>query len=155
MDENSSNWVYSEYTITGRTGSMQLNVFHVIIKNTPKHVWSAELCIQEMLTLHAILLPKIILPKKSQKNKLKPKEDPSILLTTWSPEYPHPSQKYTQPIKIPYQLGSPCLVPPTRTARIHSFICLTCSRFVGNSIHCSIKLRFHLNNGLLICTHCS
>ena len=117
MDENSSHWVYSEYTITGRTGSMQLNVFHVIIKNTPKHVWSAELCIQEMLTLHAILLPKIILPKKSQKNKLKPKEDPSILLTTWSPEYPHPSQKYTQPIKIPYQLGSPCLVPSNQDSK--------------------------------------
>ena len=145
MDENSSNWVYSEYTTTGRTGSMQLNVFHVIIKNTPKHVWSAELCIQEMLTLHAILLPKIILPKKSQKNKLKPKDDPSILLTTWSPEYPTPPRSTLSQSKFLTSWAAPALFLPTRTARIDSFICLSCSWFVGNSIHCSIKLRFHLN----------
>ena len=124
---------------------MQLNVFHVIIKNTPKHVWSAELRIQEMLTLHAILLPKIILSKKSQKKIWNPKK----ILRSSSPlevqSTPTPPRNTLSQSKFLTNWAAPALLLPTRTARIHSSVCLSCSWFVGNSIHCSIKLRFSLN----------
>ena len=96
---------------------MQLNVLHVIIKKkTAKQVWSEDQThIQETRTLHTILLAKIILPKKFQKENLRPKEDPSILLTTWSPEYP-PWEIHLA-MKIPYQLGSSCLVPSNQDSK--------------------------------------
>ena len=129
---------------------MQLNVLHVIIiiiKKKRKTSWigRSNKYPGNADTIHAIILAKISYPKNSRKKIWNPKK----ILRSSSPlevqSTPTPPRSTLSQSKFLTNWAAPALFLPTRTARIHGFICLSCSWFVGNSIHCSIKLRFRLN----------
>ena len=125
MDEKSSNWVYSEYTI---------NMFD-------QQNYAFRRCWHYM----QYYFPKLSYPKNRRKTNWNPKK----ILRSSSPlevqSTPTPPRSTLSLSKFLTNWAAPALFLPTRTAKIHSFICLSCSWFVGNSIRCSIKLRFHLN----------
>ena len=85
----------------------------------------------------------------TQKIPEKKNWNPKKILRSSSPlevqSTPTPPRNTLSQSKFLTNWTAPALFLPTRTARIHSFVCLSCSWFVGNSIHCPIKLRFSLN----------
>ena len=95
---------------------MQLYVFHVINQNTQTCLISRTMHSGDADTTCNITsqnYPTQKIAEKQIETQRRSFDPPHHLKS----RVPYPFQEYTQPIKIPYQLGSPCLVPSNQDSK--------------------------------------